>query len=119
MSIRSISSAHPSSNGNDDDGIVPQLPASTSSSKDSNIPVLQLGESMTLEHLGPVIINVDGTTRRIQNWDNMTAHEREVTWRRISKRNQQRRDALLQQQQQRTATCTSANIANDGDEENK
>ena len=49
--------------------------------------------------MGPVIINADGTTRQIANWDQMTKREQEVTWRRISKRNEERRKALLEQQQ--------------------
>lgn len=57
-------------------------------------------ESIRFEEMGPVIINADGTTRRIDNWDQMTKQEQEVAWRRISKRNEQRRKALLEQQQQ-------------------
>ena len=49
--------------------------------------------------MGPVIINADGTTRRIDNWDQMTEQEQKVAWRRISKRNEERRKALLEQQQ--------------------
>ncbi len=51
--------------------------------------------------MGPVIINADGTTRRIDNWDQMTKSEQEVAWRRIAKRNEERRRALLEEQQQR------------------
>jgi len=49
--------------------------------------------------MGPVIINADGTTRRIDNWDQMTKNEQEVAWRRIAKRNEERRKALLEEQQ--------------------
>ena len=45
--------------------------------------------------MGPVIINADGTTRRIANWDQMTQGEQQVAWRRISKRNEERQRALL------------------------
>lgn len=45
-----------------------------------------------------MIINADGTTRRIDNWDQMTKGEQEVAWRRIAKRNEERREALLEQQ---------------------
>ena len=44
-----------------------------------------------------------GTTRRIENWDTLTKHEQEVSWRRISKRNEQRRKVLLEKQQQEQA----------------
>eukprot|EP00816_Leptocylindrus_hargravesii_P003546 CAMPEP_0196813516 /NCGR_PEP_ID=MMETSP1362-20130617/37254_1 /TAXON_ID=163516 /ORGANISM="Leptocylindrus danicus, Strain CCMP1856" /LENGTH=129 /DNA_ID=CAMNT_0042189791 /DNA_START=120 /DNA_END=509 /DNA_ORIENTATION=+ len=78
-------------NNNNDNVIIPQLPES---SGEKGTPILKLGETMKFEHLGPVIINADGTTRRIDNWDEMTEHEREVTWRRISKRNKERMEAL-------------------------
>jgi hypothetical protein len=55
-------------------------------------------ESIRFEEMGPVIINADGTTRRIDNWDQMTKGEQEVAWRRIAKRNEERREALLEQQ---------------------
>jgi len=41
-----------------------------------------------------------GTTRRIDNWDQLTEQEKKVTWRRIGKRNEERRKQLLEQQQQ-------------------
>jgi len=50
--------------------------------------------------MGPVIINADGTTRRIDNWDQMTRGEQEVAWRRIAKRNEERRKVLLAEHQQ-------------------
>lgn len=70
-----------------------QLPSSTPD--ENNIPKLAFGETMKLDHLGPIIINTDGTTRRIDNWDALTDREREVTWRRIQKRNAERREILL------------------------
>ena len=57
-------------------------------------------ESITFEEMGPVIINSDGTTRRIDNWDQMTKGEQEVAWRRIAKRNEERREVLLERQQE-------------------
>ena len=71
-----------------------------SNNDDPSIPKIQLGETIAFEDMGPVIINADGTTRRIDNWDKMTKHEQEVAWRRISKRNAERRAALLEQQKQ-------------------
>lgn len=65
---------------------------------DHSIPSIKLGETIRFEDMGPVIINSDGTTRRIANWDQMTKHEQEVTWRRISKRNEERRKILLEAQ---------------------
>ncbi len=74
-----------------------QLPES---SIDPSIPSIKLGESIKFEDMGPVIINADGSTRQIANWDKMTEAEQQVAWRRISKRNEERRKALLEQQQQ-------------------
>ena len=74
-----------------------QLPES---SNDPSIPSIKLGESIKFEEMGPVIINADGSTRQIANWDKMTEAEQQVAWRRISKRNEERRKALLEQQQQ-------------------
>eukprot|EP00557_Chaetoceros_sp_GSL56_P005131 CAMPEP_0176500984 /NCGR_PEP_ID=MMETSP0200_2-20121128/13894_1 /TAXON_ID=947934 /ORGANISM="Chaetoceros sp., Strain GSL56" /LENGTH=145 /DNA_ID=CAMNT_0017899791 /DNA_START=95 /DNA_END=532 /DNA_ORIENTATION=- len=82
------------------------LPTATSSEKNpeilqlppadpnSDIPKLQFGQAMKLDVLGPIIINTDGTTRRIDNWDTLTEQEKEVTWRRIRKRNAERREML-------------------------
>ena len=54
------------------------------------------GQSSTvrLGHLGPLVINADGTTGRVANWDGMTAHERETTMRLLNKRNKARLEAL-------------------------
>lgn len=76
--------------------ILPQLPES---SGDPGIPSIKLGETIRFEDWGPIILNTDGTTRRIANWDQLTEQEKKVTWRRISKRNEERRLVLLEQQQ--------------------
>ena len=65
-----------------------------------DIPTLKLGESMTFHHIGPIIVNVDGSTSRIGNWDEMSKVEQEIAWKRISARNQKRRDALLKKNQE-------------------
>jgi hypothetical protein len=74
------------------------LPPSNPDNKNDDIKTLKMGESLKLDHLGPIILNTDGTTRRINNWDILTEHEREVTWRRIKKRNGERRKILEEQQ---------------------
>ena len=43
-----------------------------------------------MDELGPIIINPDGTTRRITNWDTLTTQEKKSSWRLISKRNKER-----------------------------
>ena len=77
-----------------------QLPESD---PDANIPKLQFGQSLKLEGVGPVIINSDGTTRTIANWDTLTEREKEVTWRRIKKRNAERREILEAKQKENNA----------------
>ena len=51
---------------------------------------IKLGEAIRLEELGPIIINIDGTTRRITNWANLTKQEQASTFRLISARNKKR-----------------------------
>lgn len=82
--------------GAGDQGAIPQLPP-PSGEESNEIPKLKLGETIRFEDMGPIILNVDGTTRRIANWDKMTDQEQKATWRRISKRNEERRKQLLQQ----------------------
>lgn len=73
-----------------------QLPPSDPNNSD--VQTLQFGQAMKLDHLGPIIINTDGTTRRIDNWETLTEKEKETTWRRIKKRNAERREMLEAQQ---------------------
>ncbi|KAJ5949710.1 hypothetical protein N7454_001294 [Penicillium verhagenii] len=52
------------------------------------------GSTVSLNHLGPMVVNVDGTLARIGNWDEMTEIERQNTLRILGKRNKQRLDVL-------------------------
>ena len=76
------------------------LQLSAGDPNDTNVKSLKMGESLKLDNLGPIIINTDGTTRTIDNWDTLTEREREVSWRRIAKRNAERRVILEQQQKE-------------------
>lgn len=49
---------------------------------------------MKLDHLGPMVVNVDGTLSRISNWDAMADVERENTLRVIGRRNKARLEVL-------------------------
>lgn len=62
----------------------------------SNTPQLDLSkdQSVKLDHLGPMVVNTDGTMSRISNWDQMTEMEKQTTLRVLGKRNKQRLDAL-------------------------
>lgn len=55
---------------------------------------IRFGETVSFEELGPVIVNADGTTRRISNWDTLTKAEQESSWRVIAARNKRRLKVL-------------------------
>ena len=48
------------------------------------------GSSLPLTDLGPMIINPDGSARRITNWSVLSEAEKQVAWSRIKARNQRR-----------------------------
>ncbi|KAF9729541.1 hypothetical protein PMIN01_12405 [Paraphaeosphaeria minitans] len=52
------------------------------------------GTAVKLDHLGPMVVNRDGTLSRIGNWQQMTDMEQTNTLRVLTKRNKQRLDAL-------------------------
>ncbi|KAF3766063.1 hypothetical protein M406DRAFT_244064, partial [Cryphonectria parasitica EP155] len=52
------------------------------------------GQSIALDHMGPMVVNRDGTISRIGNWGEMTEIERSNTLRILGKRNQLRLAAL-------------------------
>ncbi len=66
---------------------------------------IELGSTpVAMEHLGPIIVNTDGTTRRIANWDTMTEAEQANAIRLISARNKRRIEALLEQKGERASS---------------
>ncbi|KAJ5608387.1 hypothetical protein N7537_005006 [Penicillium hordei] len=52
------------------------------------------GTEVKLDHLGPMVVNVDGTLSQIGNWQQMTEIEKNNTLRVLGKRNQKRLEAL-------------------------
>jgi hypothetical protein len=95
--IMSTSDAFSTDTNNNNKREVPQLkPADPG----KDIPTIQLGETISFEQFGPMILNMDGSIRRIANWDTLSEHEKEVSWRRISKRNEERRQVLLKRQEE-------------------
>lgn len=48
------------------------------------------GEGVKLDHLGPLVVNKDGSLSRIANWDKMAEIEKQNTLRILGKRNQLR-----------------------------
>jgi hypothetical protein len=83
------------------------LPPSEGSGE--NITSIKLGETISFAELGPIILNKDGTTRRIDNWKEMTKEEQESTWRIIRKRNAERREQLLLEQEKQKEEEKSSN----------
>jgi len=53
-------------------------------------------DGIKLDHLGPMVVNVDGSISRISNWDQMTDIEKRNTQRVLSKRNGERLQRLQQ-----------------------
>jgi hypothetical protein len=64
-------------------------------SKDGDTISLNVdGEGVKLDHLGPLVVNQDGTMSRIANWAEMSGIERDNTLRILGKRNQLRLKTL-------------------------
>ncbi|KAK4956890.1 hypothetical protein LTR10_006419 [Elasticomyces elasticus] len=61
-------------------------------------------EAVALDHLGPMVVNIDGTISQITNWDQMTDNEKKNTRRMLQRRNKQRLDALKQAEDQEDTT---------------
>lgn len=72
--------------------------------KDPSEKTMKLGEKISMDHLGPIIINTDGSLRRIDNWDKLSKEEQDRSFRLIAARNKKRIEILkqkeLQEQQQ-------------------
>ena len=74
-----------------------QLALPDSSSSDAATNQLDLsggGSTAKLDHLGPMVVNTDGTLARITNWEHMTEGEKQATLRVLGKRNKQRLETL-------------------------
>jgi hypothetical protein len=85
------------------------LPSSVTTEGDDIKQLALNGEKLNLDYLGPIIINTDGTTKRITNWDTLTKGEQATTWRVISARNKKRIEELKNEEQ---------NMKNDDEEKN-
>ncbi|KAF1946832.1 hypothetical protein EJ02DRAFT_450188 [Clathrospora elynae] len=70
------------------------LPERSSDSNTTTIDMSTGGSSVKLDHLGPLVVNKDGTLSRISNWEQMAEIERQNTLRVLGKRNQLRREGL-------------------------
>lgn len=72
------------------------LPEPTSNATQLNVN----GEGVKLDHLGPLVVNKDGTLSRIANWDKMADIEKQNTLRILGKRNQLRLGDLRGEQKE-------------------
>ncbi|KAF2630042.1 Prenylcysteine oxidase [Macroventuria anomochaeta] len=76
-----------------------QFPALSLPEPESDAPQLEVdGEGVTLDHLGPMVVNKDGSLSRIANWETMSEKERKNTLRVLGKRNQLRLGELKGEQ---------------------
>lgn len=89
MSNQASSNPAPESSSEDKSKPVLALPDSSTASND--VPQLDVnGDGVKLDHLGPLVVNTDGTLARISNWAQMTEMERKNTVRVLGKRNKER-----------------------------
>jgi hypothetical protein len=72
---------------------IPELPAPTYSG-DATHTLEVDGPSVAMAELGPIIVNADGTLRRIENWSKLTKAEQASTMRIVARRNKRRLEAL-------------------------
>jgi hypothetical protein len=75
------------------------LPEPPTESTRTQLDVSGDGTTVKLDHLGPVVVNGDGSLSRIENWDQMSDIERKNTLRVLGKRNAARLAALRSQGQ--------------------
>ena len=96
MSSTTYSSSNPDPEPSTD-STTPKKPLALPAASHNSTTQLDISNgdaSIKLDHLGPMVVNVDGTMSRISNWDKMADIEKENTLRIISKRNRERLDAL-------------------------
>jgi len=72
----------------------PELPAVDHARSAHQLPI---GETLSLDALGPIVVKEDGTTFRISNWNEMNDKEKQGTLRMVKKRNAERIAALQRQ----------------------
>ncbi|KAG5990630.1 hypothetical protein E4U54_004058 [Claviceps lovelessii] len=74
----------------------PPLLALPSSSDETTtrLDVSGEGSSVKLDHLGPLVVNTDGTMSRIGNWAQLAPVEKENALRILAKRNKERLEVL-------------------------
>eukprot|EP01031_Cornospumella_fuschlensis_P038306 gene38306-46549_t len=95
-------------------GEIPLLPAASENRE--GYRTLSLGESVAMDELGPIIINPDGTTRRITNWNTLSKQEQMNSWRVIGERNKKRVEALKRRLSESSLNTEESPRDKEGDE---
>ncbi|KAG6107068.1 hypothetical protein E4U14_004316 [Claviceps sp. LM454 group G7] len=70
------------------------LPSPSDGATTTTLDVSGEGSTVKLDHLGPLVVNTNGTMSRIGNWAQMSSIEKENTLRLLGKRNKQRLEVL-------------------------
>ncbi|KAG6100493.1 hypothetical protein E4U31_003969 [Claviceps sp. LM219 group G6] len=70
------------------------LPSPSDAATTTTLDVSGEGSTVKLDHLGPLVVNTNGTMSRIGNWAQMSSIEKENTLRILGKRNKQRLEVL-------------------------
>lgn len=70
------------------------LPAGGTDGNGRTLDLSDPNSSISLDHLGPMVVNNDGTLSRISNWEQMSEVERKNTLRVLGKRNKERLERL-------------------------
>ncbi|KAG5917370.1 hypothetical protein E4U53_004203 [Claviceps sorghi] len=72
----------------------PLLALPSASDTTTTLDVSGDGSSVRLDHLGPLVVNTDGTMSRIGNWAQMADVEKETALRILARRNKERLEVL-------------------------
>jgi hypothetical protein len=75
------------------------LPEPSKNDSTTKIDMSTGGSTVKLDHMGPLVVNKDGTLSRINNWGEMSEIEKQNTLRVLGKRNMLRREALEKEEQ--------------------
>ncbi|KAH4173797.1 hypothetical protein HBH70_078940 [Parastagonospora nodorum] len=70
------------------------LPSPSDESDTTRLDMSGGSSTVKLDHMGPLVVNKDGTLSRISNWGEMSEIERQNTLRVLGNRNMLRREAL-------------------------
>mmetsp|Transcript_4428 Transcript_4428/g.8224 ORF Transcript_4428/g.8224 Transcript_4428/m.8224 type:complete len:122 (-) Transcript_4428:2530-2895(-) len=95
VSVSNSTALRVSSSGSSSPSTTPSATPSSSAFDDATTEESEA----SLEMLGPIVLNTDGTMSRISNWREMTSAERESAKRLIAKRNKSRKAALSEERQ--------------------